>query len=157
MTDLDQTDNAVAEGSGSTTAERQALQELFTDTTYTDFYRMCNPTTQDFTSEAAHTQWTGKPNGTAVVGKRIDYILGSANLHPDSCTIDHTPLTNKITDHAAVIATIQYRKWHPPILAEYLASERITFGNRSQKHTYDELFGEPSISATLKKKTVTFH
>ena len=74
----------VAEGCGSTTAERQALQELFTDSTYTDFYRMCNPTTQDFTSEAAHTQWTGKPNGTAVVGKRIDYILGSSNLHPES-------------------------------------------------------------------------
>ena len=49
MTDLDQTENAVAEGSGSTTAECQALQELFTDSTYTDFYRMCNPTTQDIT------------------------------------------------------------------------------------------------------------
>ena len=131
MTDLDQTDNAVAEGSGSTTAERKALQELFTDSTYTDFYRMCNPTTQDFTSEAAHTQWTGQPNGTAVVGKRIDYILGSSNLHPESCYIDHTPLTNKITDHAAVIATIQYRRHHPPILAEYLASERIGFSKRS--------------------------
>ena len=130
MTDLDQTDNAVAEGSGSTTAERKALQELFTDSTYTDFYRMCNPTTRDFTSEAAHTQWTGQPNGTAVVGKRIDYILGSSNLHPESCYIDHTPLTNKITDHAAVIATIQYRRHHPPILAEYLASERIGFSKR---------------------------
>ena len=138
MTDLDQTDNAVAEGSGSTTAERKALQELCTGSTYTDFYRMCNPTTQDFTSEAAHTQWTGRPNGTAVVGKRIDYILGSSNLHPESCYIDHTPLTNKITDHAAVIATIQYRRHYPLILADYLASERIGSSKRlhikSNKH-----------------------
>jgi exodeoxyribonuclease III len=143
ITDLDQTDNAVEEGSGSTTAERQALQELFTDTTYTDFYRMCNPTTRDFTSKAAHTQWTGKPNGTAEVGKRIDYILGSANLHPDSCIIDHTPLIHKISDHAAVIATIQYRNVYPPLLAQYFASEKLTIANRSQKHTHNELFGEP--------------
>ena len=100
---------------------------------------MCNPTTQDFTSEAGHTQWTGKPNGTAMVGKRIDYILGSSNLHPESCIIDHTPLTNKITDHAAVIATVQYRKLYPPILAEYLASKQLRFGNRSQNHkSHDE-------------------
>ena len=140
MTDLDQTDNALAEGSGSTTAERQALQELFTDSTYADFYRMCNPTTRDFTSEAAHIQWTGKPNGTAVVGKRIDYILGSSNLHSESCTIDHTPITNKITDHAAVIATVQYRKLYPPILAEYLASERLRFLKRppQKRRRHDE-------------------
>ena len=123
MTDLDQTENAMAEGSGSTTAERQALQDLFTDSTYADFYRMCNPTTQDFTSEAAHTQWTGKPNGTAVVGKRIDYILGSSKLHAESCIIDHTPRTNGITDHSAVLATIQYRQHYPPCLAEYLLKQ----------------------------------
>jgi len=131
MTDLDQTENALPEGSGSTTAERQALEQLFTDSTYADFYRTCNPDTRDFTSKAGHTQWTGQPNGTAIVGKRIDYILGSSNLHPESCCIDHTPLTNKITDHAAVVATIQYRRHHPPILAEYLASERTGFSKQS--------------------------
>ena len=148
MTDLDQTDNAVAEGSGSTTAERQALQELFTDSTYADFYRMCNPTSRDFTSEAAHTQWTGKPSGTATVGKRIDYILGSSNLDPESCVIDHTPLANKITDHAAVIATVQYRKLYPPILAEYLTSEQLRFCKRNQKHKRDELLDVHQISST---------
>ena len=110
--------------------ECDALQELFTDSTYADFYRMCNPDTRDFTSEAGHTQWTGKPNGTTLVGKRIDYILGSSKLHPESCAIDHTPRTSKITDHAAVTATIHYRKHYPPCYADYLASEQIRLPKR---------------------------
>jgi exonuclease III len=36
MTDLDQTENAAIEGSGSTTAERNALQQLFIGESYAD-------------------------------------------------------------------------------------------------------------------------
>ena len=123
MTHLDQTANAIEGGSGSTDTEREALKDLFGDNRYADLYRELHPDGRETTSTASHEQWTGLPNGKEEVGKRIDYILGSSGIEPLTCTIDHTPRTNGITDHSAVLATIQYRQHYPPCLAEYLLKE----------------------------------
>ena len=120
ITDLDQTENAVVEGSGSTTAERQALKDLFGDNRYADLYREVHPDGRETTSTASHEQWTGLPNGKEEVGKRIDYILGSSEIEALTYHIDQTPLTDHITDHAAVIATVRYHPVYPPCIEEYL-------------------------------------
>ena len=120
ITDLDQTENAVVEGSGSTTAERQAFKDLFGDNRYADLYREVHPDGRETTSTASHEQWTGLPNGKEEVGKRIDYILGSSEIEALTYHIDQTPLTDHITDHAAVIATVRYHPVYPPCIEEYL-------------------------------------
>ena len=120
IADIDQTDNAVAEGSGSTTAEREALKDLFNDNHYADLYRQLHPEGRETTSVASHEQWTGLPNGKEEVGKRIDYILGSSEIEALAYHIDQTPLIDHITDHAAVIATVRYHPVRPPCIEEYL-------------------------------------
>jgi len=120
MTHMDQTANAIEGGSGSTEAERKALKELFGDGRYTDLYRELHPEGQEITSIASHEQWTGLPNGRERVGKRIDYILGSSEIEALAYHIDQTPLTDHITDHAAVIATVRYHPARPACIEEYL-------------------------------------
>ena len=120
MTHMDQTANAIEGGSGSTDTERKVLKELFGDSRYTDLYRELHPEGQETTSTASHKQWTGLSNGRERVGKRIDYILGSSEIEALAYHIDQTPLTDHITDHAAVIATVRYHPARPACIEEYL-------------------------------------
>ena len=110
----------MAEGSGSTTAERQALEDLFNDSYYADLYRELYPEGRETTSTASHEQWTGSPNGKEEVGKRIDYILGSSEIEVLAYQIDQSPIIDHITDHAAVMATVRYHPAYPPCIEEYL-------------------------------------
>jgi exonuclease III len=135
MTDLDQTANAIKGGSGSTDAEREALKDLFSDNHYADLYRQLHPEGRETTSTASHEQWTGLPNGKEEVGKRIDYILGSSEIEALAYHIDQTPLTDGITDHAAVIATVRYYPVRPPCIEEYLRqnpSPKVRFKNTNE-------------------------
>ena len=127
MTDMDQTANATEGGSGSTKIEREALKDLFGDTRYTDLYRQLHPDGRETTSIASHEQWTGLPNGTIEVGKRIDYILGSSDIEALTYHIDQTPLTDRITDHAAVIATLRYHPARPACIEEFLNPRTVRF------------------------------
>ena len=117
---MDQTANAIEGGSGSTDIERRALKELFGDNRYTDLYRELQPEGRETTSIASHKQWTGLSNGKERVGKRMDYILGSSEIEALAYHIDQTPLTDHITDHAAVIATVRYHPARPACIEEYL-------------------------------------